>query len=253
MAFLEELPGPVNDRQRHLLELSLDSSRRLSTMIDNLLEASRMEAGGREYDPVRHDLETIVRSVVTESAPVAEDRALRLLVSRRSTGTTLVCDGDRIREVAANLIGNALKFSPPGGRIRVTIGRCDAPPDGVPKRWSNTLKGEPGPFLLLSVEDEGPGVPPEHRDAVFQKFHQVDPGRRIQGQGVGLGLAICRGVVEAHRGAIWVEGREEGGAVFRVLLPALPSRWRNVDVESRDPEPRESGTPKALSPATPDA
>lgn len=251
LVFLEELPGPLTERQRHLLELSEGSSARLSTMIENLLEASRMEAGGREYDPVRHDLEPIVQSVITESEPVTEERALRVSLSLRSPETTLVCDGDRVREVAANLIGNAMKFSPRGGRIRVTIGRCETPPAGVPERWHESLARERGPFLLLSVEDDGPGVPEGHREAVFEKFHQVRRGQRIQGQGVGLGLAICRGVVEAHRGAIWVESAEHGGAIFRVLLPELPSRWEGRDVEERDPQTQGSGTTASMSPSIP--
>ncbi|TVP55509.1 MAG: sensor histidine kinase [Gemmatimonadales bacterium] len=251
LVFLEELPGPITDRQRHLLELSKESSGRLSTMIENLLEASRMEAGGREYDPVRHDLEPIVRSVIAESEPVSEERALRVSLSLRSPETALICDGDRIREVAANLIGNALKFSPRGGRIRITIGRCETPPAGVPERWQRALARERGPFLLLSVEDDGPGVPEGHREAVFEKFHQVRRGQRIQGQGVGLGLAICRGVVEAHRGAIWVEPAKQGGAIFRVLLPELPSRWETRDFEERDPQTQRAGTNAPMSPSIP--
>ena len=249
LIFLEELPGPITDRQRHLLELSRESSQRLSTMIENLLEASRMEAGGREYDPLRHDLESIVRSVLSEAEPVASERELRMKLQLRSRETGLTCDGDRVREVVSNLVGNALKFSPAGGGIRVTIGRCEAPPSGIPDQWDESLSRESGPYLLLSVEDEGPGVPEGHREAVFEKFHQVHPGRRIQGQGVGLGLAICRGIVEAHRGAIWVEGRENGGAVFRVLLPERPSRWEGMDLEEADPSMRTEGTGTVLSPS----
>lgn len=234
LVLLEELPGPLSERQRHLLELSRGSADRLSVMIENLLEASRIEAGGREYDPVRHDVETIIRSLVAESEPLADERGLRLTTSIRSSNTALICDADRVREVVSNLVGNAIKFSPSGGRVRVTVGRCDAPPDGLPPDWHEVA--DRGPFLLLSVEDEGPGVPEGHREAIFEKFHQVDRSRRIQGQGVGLGLAISRGIVEAHQGAIWVEPRGGGGSAFRVLLPVEPPRWRDRDLETAHPD-----------------
>lgn len=245
LVLLEELPGPITDRQGRLLELSRGSAERLSVMIENLLEASRIEAGGREYDPVRHDLEPIVRSVTEESEPLAEDRSLRLVTSIRSSDSRLVCDGDRIREVVSNLVGNAIKFSPSGGRVRVTVGSCEHAPDGLPEVWRGSMPRGAGPFLLLSVEDEGPGVPEGHREAIFEKFHQVDRTRRIQGQGVGLGLAISRGIVEAHEGAIWVEPRSEGGSAFRVLIPVEPPRWRELDLETAHPASGEPSSPAA--------
>ncbi len=229
LVFLDEIPGPITERQRGLLRLSRQSADRLSTMIDNLLEASRMEAGGPEYDPVRHDLARIIRSVVDEATPVAEERELHLGVNLRSDTLMILCDGDRIREVVSNLVGNALKFSPRGGRIRITAGRQDSAPKEVDPR-------EQGPCVVLSVEDEGPGIPDGHKEAIFEKFHQVKPGRRIQGQGVGLGLAITRGIVEGHGGTIRVRDREGGGAHFQVVLPVTPYRWRG------DPVGREKGS-----------
>jgi signal transduction histidine kinase len=73
-------------------------------------------------------------------------------------------------------------------------------------------------FAIVSVSDMGPGVPDEHKERIFEKFHQVKQGKKIVGQGVGLGLAICRTIVEAHRGAIWVEDNPGGGSTFYLLL-----------------------------------
>jgi hypothetical protein len=85
--------------------------------------------------------------------------------------------------------------------------------------------GGEGPFLLLSVEDEGSGIPDQQKEAIFEKFHQVEGQARIRGQGVGLGLAISQKIVHGHSGAIWVDDRPGGGAIFRVLLPTAPQAW----------------------------
>jgi signal transduction histidine kinase len=117
----------------------------------------------------------------------------------------VVCDRDRLIQVIGNLIDNALKFSPAGSEVTVNI-------SGRPERQ--------GEFVRLSVVDEGPGVADSHKRDIFEKFHQVKGGRRVAGQGVGLGLAICKTIVEAHHGRIWVEDNPGGGSVFCVELPA---------------------------------
>jgi signal transduction histidine kinase len=224
---LDGLPGPVTPKQAHLLELSRKSSTRLSSMISNLLEISRLEAGASAYDPRWGDLAEITGAVVEEVGPLAEERRIRLAFHPAAAEAELACDRDRIGDVVANLVGNALKFSPEEREVRVSLSRVDTLPPVLPPGASEVVADERGPFLLLSVEDEGPGVPDEHKERIFEKFHQVTQPERIRGQGVGLGLAIARRVVEAHSGAIWVEDRPDGGAVFRVLLPRVPSRWRH--------------------------
>jgi signal transduction histidine kinase len=240
---LDELPGPVTPKQAHLLELSRKSSTRLSSMISNLLEISRLEAGASAYDPRWGDLAEITGAVVEEVGPLAEERRIRLAFHPTAAAEAeLACDRDRIGDVVANLVGNALKFSPEEREVRVSLSRVDTLPPVLPPGASEVVADERGPFLLLSVEDEGPGVPDEHKERIFEKFHQVTQPERIRGQGVGLGLAIARRVVEAHSGAIWVEDRPDGGAVFRVLLPRVPFRWRHrVPAERPTPGPKAGG------------
>jgi two-component system, NtrC family, sensor histidine kinase GlrK len=224
---LDELPGPVTSKQTRLLGLARKSSIRLSCMISNLLEISRLEAGASAYDPRWCDLREITRSVLDEMEPLARERKIRMAVLSGGKPAALVCDEDRAGDVVGNLVGNALKFSPEGTTVRVSLTRLDTLPDFLASRDREGIAGERGPLLLLSVEDEGPGVPDEHKELIFEKFHQVNPRERIRGQGVGLGLAIANRIVEAHTGAIWVEDRPGGGAIFRVLLPSVPSRWRD--------------------------
>jgi signal transduction histidine kinase len=229
LVLLEEIPGPLTDRQRYLLELSQGSAARLSRMISDLLEISRLEAGATLYNPAPVHLTELVRAHLTEVEPLVEERGLSVtlenLTGGKALGDRAVADADRIHDVIANLVGNAVKFSPTKGSIHIVLEASDEVPTGLPSRYRALDARESGPFLLVSVEDEGPGVAEEHREGIFEKFHQVSLNERKQGQGVGLGLAISRRIVEAHGGAIWVDEGRSGGARFQVLVPVYPSRW----------------------------
>lgn len=217
---LDEIPGPLTDRQRRLLELTAQSGRRLTAMIGNLLDLSRMEAGVMEYDRKQHDLVEIVRTALAEFEARANEKKLRLEVDLPEPPVLATCDGDRLLQVLTNLLENAYKFSPPGGTLAVQAQVIAGLPPHLPAFWRQALSrvgSDRG--LLLAVSDSGPGVPDAHKERIFEKFHQVRQGKKRSGQGVGLGLAICRMIVEAHRGAIWVEDNPGGGSIFYVLLP----------------------------------
>ena len=242
LVLLEEIPGPLTDRQRYLLELSQGSASRLSRMISDLLEISRLEADATLYNPTPVHLADIVRRHLAEVEPLVEERRLSVTLEDRTNGGTLggraLADGDRLHDVVANLVGNAVKFSPTQGTIHICVeDRGDVPP-GLPPRYRALDERESAPFLLFAVEDEGPGIPEEHREGIFEKFHQVSLNGRKQGQGVGLGLAISRRIVEAHGGAVWAEEGQDGGARLQVLLPVYPSRWPelagSLEAGSRD-------------------
>ncbi len=229
-ALLDELPGPLAAKQVQILERSGRSAERLSSMISDLLDVSRLEAGASGYEPDFHDLGEIARSVLEDATPLALDRSLGLTLHMEPDRGTLLCDAERIREVVDNLVGNAMKFSSDGGSVSVTVSEEADFPRALPHPSASSIRGEDGPFVMLSVEDEGPGVPDAEKDRVFEKFHQVGRRERIQGQGVGLGLAIARRLVEAHSGAIWVEDGARGGSIFRILVPRIPSQWRKLSV-----------------------
>jgi two-component system sensor histidine kinase GlrK len=236
---LDGLPGPLTPKQVRLLELSRSSSGRLSSMIADLLETSRLEAGAAGYLPTRQDIAGLVRSVLDEMEPLAIERGLRIYLRVETPETEIVCDRNRMREVVANLVNNAVKFSPEEGKVRLVLSEMTEPPSTCPAS-REVVRGETGPFVLMSVEDEGPGVPDRDKDGIFEKFHQVRRGERLRGQGVGLGLAISLRVVEAHQGAIWVEDGPRSGSVFRVLLPRVPSQWADENLQPSTPREAES-------------
>ena len=217
---LDGIPGPLSERQRRLLELHLKSNQRLSSMIGNLLDLSRMEAGVMEYELRSQDLAPLLQTAVAEFEVQARERNIEIKCSVPQTPMVVQCDEDRIIQVFANLIGNAIKFSPPTSAIEVHAEPTAEIPSGTPsgfrRRRSSTL--EDGAYALVSIWDSGPGVPDADKKKIFEKFHQVKLGVKLPGQGVGLGLAICRTIVDAHHGAIWVEDNPRGGSAFRLLL-----------------------------------
>ncbi len=220
LVLLDEIPGPLTEKQNRLLTLSRQSATRLSAMISNLLEISRIESGALALDAVEFDPTAIVREVVEELSPLVEERRIRIEVNPPGAfppGRAFRADPDRLREVIANLVGNALKFSPKEGRVRIGM---------------RAVEEGPAPTFCLEVEDEGPGIPEEHREGVFEKFYQVKRGVRIHGQGVGLGLSICRRITEAHGGRIRAEEGSLGGARFVVELPLAATSAGTFEAEA---------------------
>ncbi|MEM9552942.1 MAG: HAMP domain-containing sensor histidine kinase [Acidobacteriota bacterium] len=230
---LDELPGPLNEKQKQILRLNNENGARLSSMISKLLDLSQMEAGGLSLDLQRHDLTGLTRRVMAELDVRRVEKDLRVDLQAPSRPTWLHCDGDRVVQVIDNLLDNAMKHSPRGGAIAMRITASHGLPGDMPARWRQRLARVGSEFVLLSVVDSGPGVPEDQRERIFDKFHQVD-GRLKKG-GVGLGLAICREIVEAHDGAIWATDLDGRGGVFRLLLPCRPL------VTAQEPAPENRG------------
>jgi signal transduction histidine kinase len=212
---LDELPGPITPKQRHLLSLNLESGRRLSSMIAKLLEISRLESmpvPAEGFETV--DLTGIARGCVERAAAAAPRQGPTVVFDEPEEPHFVRGNFDALVRVVDNLLENAVKFSPADGTVRVSLA-------------ARAEQSE------LSVSDEGPGVPDADKARVFERFYQTPTGRAVAARGVGLGLAICKRIVETHGGTIRVEDNEPRGAVFLMLLPAT------VRVEA--PEPASAG------------
>jgi two-component system sensor histidine kinase GlrK len=222
---LDEIPGKLTEKQRRLLTLNHESGRRLSSMIGNLLDLSRMEAGVLDYELKSNDIVGTTCTAVEEIQPRASEKQIRLDVEMPEEPLMVKCDGDRILQVIRNLLANAVKFSPESSAITCRILSSPEAPAGMPQVWRDKIgtSGKDNGYGLVTVRDSGPGVPDPHKEKIFEKFHQVRQGKKVPGQGTGLGLAISKTIVEAHRGAIWMENSPDGGSVFYLLLPQAES------------------------------
>ncbi len=209
----EGIPGKLNPEQHRMVELNLDGARRLESMIGKLLGLSRLEANAT-FDLEPRDLVALVRAAVETFENRMAEKQLDPSLQLPPHPVRLPCDGDGMLQVVHNLLENAVKFTSPGTTVSVAIEETVV---GPPARGVSARHPEDG--VLLTVSDRGPGIQDADKDAVFEKFFQVQRGRRRTGRGVGLGLAICREIVEAHRGRIWVEDVLPSGSAFRVWLP----------------------------------
>ena len=218
-AFVHDLRSPLNavrlaartlsrradaldERGRRQLDVIRSSVDRLATLVDSVLEAARLERGVVPLVPQDTSLSTLVREVVENLRPVSEERELELTVVAPEP-VLLRADTARLEQVVWNLVDNAIGYA----RRRVQVAVRNSAPEGLRPRGAEVV-----------VTDDGPGVPVEEREAVFEPFHR---GQRAgERRGTGLGLTICRGVVDAHGGRIWIGDAPGGGAEFHVWIPA---------------------------------
>lgn len=194
--------GEINEEQGDALVTIREQTYVVAGLVDRLVDMGRLQAGGLSIEKCPTDVRALLDGVGRAFAALAERRKIDFSVHREpSTPTMILADADRLRDqVLGNLLGNAFKFTPAGGEIRLHT------------------HGE-GDRLVLEVRDTGPGIPEDQLPLVFEKFYQVGAaGRDV---GAGLGLAIARDVVHAHGGTIEVESAPGQGATFRVRLPVL--------------------------------
>jgi signal transduction histidine kinase len=195
----QRLFGPINEKQEEYLDDILSSGNHLLSLINDVLDLSKVEAGQVELDVATFSLrEALERGVVMVREPAATHGVALSL--ELAPGVDLV-EGDerRLRQVIFNLLSNAVKFTPEDGSVIVATWRVD---------------GE----VRVSVTDTGPGIAPEERERIFEEFHQTDVGVR-QSEGTGLGLALSKRLVELHGGRIWVESEVGRGSRFVFTLP----------------------------------
>ncbi|MBV9601185.1 MAG: HAMP domain-containing protein [Chloroflexi bacterium] len=186
--------------QREFLEIVAQAVSKLAGLVDNLLEAAKVEAGVLELDRAPVRVERLAQQVLTQRRALAPLHQLRVEVAPEVP--LAEADPVRVEQVLVNLVDNAIKYSPDGGPITVHIA---------------SARDE----LRIAVSDHGVGVTPEHAERLFERFYRADSSLRRTTKGVGLGLFICRSLVEAHGGRIWVESRPGQGSTFSFTLPAL--------------------------------
>jgi signal transduction histidine kinase len=199
-AHLENLAEGVEEANPETLAVMLQQTERLGKLVEGLLDLSRLESGA-----------TLMEIEAVELYPLAQQAAAEVQIARRDkdvevavevpTDLVVAADPARIGQVLFNLLDNALRFTPSGGRVGVRAAGLDG-------------------ICEVVVEDTGSGIPPDRLGIVFERFYRVDPARSRADGGAGLGLAIARTIVEAHGGRIWAEAAPGGGCEIHLTLPS---------------------------------
>jgi two-component system, NtrC family, sensor histidine kinase GlrK len=193
--------GPLTEGQRELLALVKQENNRMVGLVNAILDLSKMEAGMMTYQIEPKNIVPLIDQVVNEMRPVVDTKKIRLESEVAENLPIPRIDTERFLQVLRNVIGNALKFTPEGGRVNVSVRTID---HGV----------------QISVADTGPGIPEKNLTSIFEKFQQVHTKGPYKIRGTGLGLAIAKQVVTHHGGKIWAESKQGRGSTFFIQLPA---------------------------------
>jgi signal transduction histidine kinase len=211
--------GPVTSDQAEYLQSAIDSCNDVLAMINNLLDIQRFAAGKARMAILRHDPAEMITTVVERFSPVARHEEITLTLSLDDNLPEIAVDRNLFARIVGNLVGNALKFTPPGGAVTIRATRLNGGASPVPPALSLPEGFSPQAGMLrISVRDTGSGIPREDLMRIFEPYVQSSGGRREQG-GAGLGLAFCRMAVESFGGVIWAESRGDDGSEFVMLLP----------------------------------
>jgi len=191
---------------REALTISIRGANKLMSLVNSLLDIARLSSGQSLVELHPQRLEAIVDAAVDYLLPLAADSDITLSKIVEPDLPLVLLDEDKINRVIVNLVDNALKFTPRGGQVTASI-----------ERWLNS---EGGSYVRCIVRDTGPGIPPEYRSRIFERFVQIAnrPGRR---RGTGIGLNFCQLAIEAHGGRIWVDEAPGGGSEFSFTLQAV--------------------------------
>jgi len=202
----------LSPKQAETVEIILDNSRHLVRLLNDLLDLARSDAGRLTIKPVPSEVGALVEDVMRTMRPQAESRDQELVQEIEPDLPRVNVEPDRIRQVLVNLLTNAHEYSPDGAMIRVTAARV-------------------GEEVEVAVSDDGPGIPAEQLEHIFERFTRGDAGLTQRVGGTGLGLAISKSLVELHGGAIGATSVVDEGSTFRIVLPAIAGAEEDRDAE----------------------
>ncbi len=214
---LEGMAGELTAEQRDYVGTILEKGESLLNLIGQVLDLSRIESGNVLMQKALSDPREVIRLALTDVAPQATKRNLRLVTEVASEVEPIWIDPDKIRRVVTNLLGNAVKFTPPQGTVKIMVDLYAVQPNE--RGRYDIFEPERNRMLRIQVSDTGIGIPEDKLERVFEAFYQVDNSSTREFGGTGLGLSIVRNFVHAHRGRIELKSKVGVGTTFTVFLP----------------------------------
>jgi signal transduction histidine kinase len=231
--------GKVSDapKQQEYFRFIVQECRRLSSLIENVLDFSRIEQGRKQYDFEPTDLVALTEQTVKLMETYAAERGVKLQLLLPSLPPAAhpqpSADGKALQQALVNLIDNALKHSPKGGTVTVGL-EVQSLTSKVQSQYPASRITHHASLLHLWVEDHGEGIPATEHERIFERFYRCGSELRRQTQGVGIGLSIVKHIVEAHGGRVFVRSAPSEGSRFTIELPAPPMPAKS---ETRNPKP----------------
>ena len=199
--------GQLSERQHESIAGIIGGGRRLLDMVGEILTYARGAANQLTFSPAEVRIGEVIEQVTRLNESLVARKQIRLDVQVASDTPRIVADREKVAHILGNLLGNAIDFTPPGGRVWIHA----------------SAHRDASPTVLVEVGDNGIGISPEHHDLVFQEFAQVDASASRVHHGTGLGLTIARRLVELHGGRIWVESELGRGSRFFFTIPSRPT------------------------------
>jgi signal transduction histidine kinase len=194
----EQMYGELNERQLAYVNDVLDAGKHLLSLINDVLDLAKIEAGSMELELSEVAIPAVLRSAVSIHSERASRGGIELSVTTEPKEITITADERRLRQVVFNLVSNAVKFTPAGGRVDISAHADDG-------------------HVEIAVADTGPGIPAGDLEKIFEQFEQSGDGKKVEG--TGLGLPLSRKLLELHGGRLWVESELGRGSTFRFTLP----------------------------------
>ncbi len=202
--------GPLNEKQRHYLSVIENELKKLDNHIHSFLDILRMEAGEIKLSLEKCSLEKIIYDIADEFEEKLSSKNMQLKIHTPEQNVIVMVDKEQIERVLVNLIDNSIKYSPPGTVIDITV-------------------EDHNRYILCSVKDEGPGIPEEDLPYIFDPFYRSSAMEKSKGSddGTGVGLAVVKSIVEAHRGEVWVKSKKGEGTTISFSIPKIEDIDKN--------------------------
>ncbi|MEH2070379.1 MAG: ATP-binding protein [Nostoc sp.] len=212
--------GTLNEQGQKVLSIATTNTERLMRLVNDILDLERMKSGNIFMRQAKCNVAELLITATEAMQAMADKLQVQLIVNPLTI--ELWADPDRLIQTLTNLLSNAIKFSEPGERVWISaILSEDKTVESLENQDSDTKETSSPDYVLITIQDEGRGIPEDKLQLIFERFQQVDASDSRNKGGTGLGLAICRNIVQQHNGKIWVQSILGKGSTFYVLLPLI--------------------------------
>ena len=212
--------GEITSASDKFLNMAMRNVQRLSGIINDLLDLSKIEAGKMDFHFAPTDINTVINYVKSALSEVAKSKGLKLITNEADNLPEILADSQRLEQVLTNLVSNAIKFTPDGKSITISSRMVNASDIKVNDCFKDVVKNLTGDYIEVCVKDEGIGIEQKNLLHTFDKFAQIENSLSRKAGGTGLGLPIAKQLLDAHKGAIWCDSELNKGSKFYFIIPA---------------------------------